>query len=214
MRIDLGCGMYRPEADQLKGACKNYYTPERWVDISNQVKGVTWITLDAPVIETGDITTDANAYGWVQEAKPSRTILSYVMNNYWGTNYKAGQEGKTLFRYVVIPHEMFISQDAEKRAAEESEPLVISIPGQGKKEKIPPLALEGRGIIITSLIPDDDGYLVHLYNACPGPSVATLKWKDVPKEVFFCDYDGNRTGEYSDNIMIPGWGTRVLRVRR
>jgi len=214
MRIDLAYGIYRPESDQLKGSCKNYYTPERWIDISNQDRGVTWITCDAPVVETGNITTDANAYGWIREAKPSQTILSYVMNNYWGTNYKAGQEGIASFRYVIRPHGMFIPQEAERCASQEKEPLLV-VPADRDKKPIEPLMkVTGQGIIVTSLVPQPDGYLIHIFNSGYAPSAAGISWKETPREVFLCDYDGEKTGEFNTGTLIPGWGTRTIRVRR
>jgi hypothetical protein len=214
MHIGLGYGMYRPEADQIKGSCKNYFTPEKWVDISNQDYGITWITIDAPVIEIGDITTDANAYGWVQEVKPSQTILSYIMNNYWGTNYKAGQEGKASFRYVIHPHGMFISSDAERLAVQESEPLYVVQVSEDKKEISPLLKVRGPGILVTSLVPQSDGYIMHIFNAGGSPSVIDIEWRDTPKALFFCDFDGNKTDDYVNGTPIPAWGIRMLRVRK
>ena len=32
IHIDLALGVYEPDADQAEGACKNYFTPEGWVD--------------------------------------------------------------------------------------------------------------------------------------------------------------------------------------
>ncbi|MGD0584016.1 MAG: hypothetical protein ABR974_13855 [Bacteroidales bacterium] len=214
MRIDLGYGLYRPESDQIRGACKNYFTPEKWVDISDQDYGITWITNDAPVMEIGDITTDANAYGWLQEVKPSQTILSYVMNNYWGTNYKAGQEGKASFRYVIHPHGAFISSDAERLAAQESEPLLVVPASADKKEITSLFAVEGSGVQVTSLVPQPDGYIIYLFNAGGSPSVINLAWREMPEEVFFCDLDGNRTGDYMNGTAVPAWGIRTIRVRR
>jgi len=214
MHIDLGYGIYRPEADQLKGACRNYFTPEKWVDISDQDYGVTFVTDDAPLIETGDITTDANAYGWIQEAKQSQTILSYVMNNYWGTNYKAAQEGKATFRYVIHPHGMFISSDAERLAAQESEPLIV-VPAPADKKAIEPLlTVKSKGIQVTSLIPLSDGYIIHLFNAGGSPSVVDIELKNTPKDLFFCDFDGNKTEDYVNGSTIPAWGIRTIRIRK
>jgi len=35
MRMDIPWAVVRPETDQLPGACKNYFTVQRWVDVSN-----------------------------------------------------------------------------------------------------------------------------------------------------------------------------------
>jgi hypothetical protein len=58
MRMDVPWGMIRPEKDQLPGACKNWITVGRWVDVSNDEYGVTWATLDAPLVEVGGITAN------------------------------------------------------------------------------------------------------------------------------------------------------------
>lgn len=34
----------------------------------------------------------------------TQTFFSYVMNNYWHTNYKADQDGPVTFRYALRPH--------------------------------------------------------------------------------------------------------------
>jgi hypothetical protein len=41
MRMDTSWAVVRPETDQLLGACKNYFTVQRWIDVSNKDYGVT-----------------------------------------------------------------------------------------------------------------------------------------------------------------------------
>jgi alpha-mannosidase len=214
MHIDLGYGIYRPEADQLKAACKNYFTPEKWVDISNQNYGVTFVTNDAPVIEIGEITTDANAVGWLSSVKPSQTIYSYVMNNYWGTNYKATQEGIVSFRYSIHPHGMFISSNSERIASQESEPLLVAPAADNARESSSLFNLKSPGMVVTALVSQEDGYLIRLFNAGGNPTLLDIEWRDKPADVYFSDFDGNKTGNYTTGEMIPAWGIRTLRVRR
>lgn len=214
MHLGLAFGMYRPEADQLVAACKNYFTPQRWLDISNQDLGVTWVTNDAPLIEIGDITTDATAYSWITNLKPSQTIYSYVMNNYWETNYKADQEGPVSFRYSIHPHGMFVPLNAERASVQENEPLIVTAVSEGKKEIPSLLKINNDGIIVTSLVPLPDGYLVRLFNAGGYPAALDISWRDKPEEVFFSDFDGNRKENYIPGTMIPAWGLRTLRIRK
>jgi len=56
MRMDMGWTVVRPELDQLPAACKNSISVQRWVDISNDRFGVTWASVDAPLIEVGGLT--------------------------------------------------------------------------------------------------------------------------------------------------------------
>jgi len=35
MHLDVPWGVVRPELDQIPGACRNWFTVQRWVDVSN-----------------------------------------------------------------------------------------------------------------------------------------------------------------------------------
>ncbi|NVM24188.1 MAG: glycoside hydrolase, partial [Desulfobacterales bacterium] len=133
MRMDTPWAVVQPEVDQLPGACKNYFTVQRWVDVSNEDYGVTWATVDAPLVEVGAITSDprGKTVGWIKHIEPSTTLYSYVMNNYWETNYKAGQEDPTTFRYSIKPHKRFDSGSAARFGTERSQPL-IAVPVDSK----------------------------------------------------------------------------------
>ena len=56
MLLDIPLGAFRPELDQMPSACKNWFTVGRWADVANGDFGVTWVTLDAPLVEVGGIT--------------------------------------------------------------------------------------------------------------------------------------------------------------
>ena len=80
-----------PEKDQLPGACKNWFSVERWVDISGATAGVTWSTADAPLMEMGGLTANlprsqSNPNAYLKTIKPAAKIYAWVMNNHWHTN--------------------------------------------------------------------------------------------------------------------------------
>ncbi|NIN11431.1 MAG: glycosyl hydrolase family 38, partial [Gemmatimonadales bacterium] len=114
VRVDVPWGSYRPEADQLPGSCKNYLSVQRWVDVHDREVGVTVTTIDAPMIQLGAIRTDPIVAGWDRHLAPSGTLYSYAMNNYWETNYRAGQEGAHELRYSITPHLAFDEAAAER----------------------------------------------------------------------------------------------------
>ncbi len=58
VRINIPWAVVQPEKDQLPGACKNWFSVERWVDISNDKLGVTWSTVEAPLLEVGGLTAN------------------------------------------------------------------------------------------------------------------------------------------------------------
>ncbi len=182
IHIDLGWGIIRPEADQIAGACKNHFSVQRWVDISNQDYGVTWVSLDAPLVEVGGITAEVwNLFPdrpWIKYLPPSQTIYSYIMNNYWHTNYKADQEGPTTFRYAIRPHRHFHPGEASHFGTERSQPL-IAVPVDGKKSPLKSFVkIEPATVILTSLKTTKDGQsrLCRLFNASGSPQQVILNW--------------------------------------
>ena len=178
IHIDLALGVYEPDADQAEGACKNYFTPE----------------------------------GWVDDTPESQTIYSYIMNNYWETNYLAAQEGYITFRYVLHPHGMFNSAISEKRATEESERLVVVPESSSDRGMEPLFRINNDNIICITLIPTEDGYLIRLYNTGGVPEKLEISWRDKPEQVWFSDFDGKTTGSYENGTMVPGYGIRTIKV--
>jgi hypothetical protein len=54
--IDVPLGLVRVEADQMPSACKNWLTVGRFADVTSEQRGITWVTLDAPLVQVGGIT--------------------------------------------------------------------------------------------------------------------------------------------------------------
>jgi hypothetical protein len=87
-----------PQHDLMKGASLEWFDVQKWMASRDGSLTVGIVPLDAPLASFGDI----NRGVWPSEFQPkSSTIFSYVMNNYWDTNYRAAQGGDFVFRYVV-----------------------------------------------------------------------------------------------------------------
>jgi alpha-mannosidase len=127
--IDAPFGPFRPEMDQLPGASKNYFTTQRWVDLSEPEIGVTVANLDAPLIQLGEIRTDPIAYGWLESIRPSATLFSYVMNNYWETNYRAAQDDEVALRYSLGVHGVYEAEETRRFGLETARPFVVRVRG-------------------------------------------------------------------------------------
>jgi len=177
LRYDVADGVVRPETDQLAGACKNFFSVESWVDISNREYGVTWATANAPLVELGEITAEQP---WMKSIKTSSSIYSYVMNNYWHTNYKADQEGPVTFAYSIRPHAAFDATEAVKFGTERRQPLIVSVSGSPGPLHLPLMALSSTKIIVFSIKPvaAANSWLVHVYNPTATDQTAELRWKD------------------------------------
>jgi alpha-mannosidase len=131
IRANVPWGAMEIEKDQLQAANRNWIAVERWLDVSNENKGVTWCTLNACAFEVGDLT--ANIIGsaikspeWITKVKPSSTIYSWALNNHWHTNFPLSQSGKITFKYRLLPHDnAFREVDATHFAFEQYRPMVV-----------------------------------------------------------------------------------------
>ncbi len=221
MRMDLPWAVIRPEKDQLPGACKNYFSVGRWIDVSNEGVGLLCATIDAPLAEVGRITVDVSSpfdpKAWIDTLAPTQTFYSYVMNNYWETNYKAEQEGPTTFRYALVPHGPFDPVMAARAGIEASQPLVVA----SARGQAPPacslVTVEPSSVLLTACKPAEDGkgLVLRLYNVGERPCRARLVWpggasgrvvQSSPKEEW-----GEAAGEA---VEMPAHGIVTLRVVR
>jgi hypothetical protein len=215
LNLGLAWGHYQPDKDQLPGSNKNFFTIQRWADISNEQFGITFTVKEAPIIEIGRLTTDANEVGWIKEVPESTTLFSYVMNNYWGTNYKASQSGKVSFSYSIYPHNEFDPVFAEKCGIEQNQPL-IAVPASESKPVLKQLfTLTNNNVIVTLLKPVDDGngILVRLYN--PGNEVETVSFNFSldKRKVYLSDPYGENRRKVKNEFVIPPLGIRTVVIR-
>jgi alpha-mannosidase len=218
VRVDLAWSIMRPEADQLPGACRNYFTAQRWVDVSNDHYGITLATLDAPLIEIRELSTDATVVGWRKQAKSSGLLYSYVMNNYWETNYRAGQPGHARLRYAIVPHRRFDAAAAKRFGLERSRPL-IAVPLEEDRVPItqPPVTVAPTEVIVSRLRPSEDGQAmtVRLFNASERIQDAALCWRPDPMpRVWLSNPHEERLRSLKTPLTIPAWGIVTLRCEQ
>ena len=123
-QYEIQNGVVDPAKDMYPGAGHEWFTVQHWV--SEQQDGVsgTVMPLDAPLVTLGDI----NRGQWPEKfGNRPGTIFSYVMNNYWDTNYRAGQGGHFAFHYVVTSAASTIPADLSRMGWEEITPLEADI---------------------------------------------------------------------------------------
>jgi len=204
LRYDVADGVVRPEADQLAGACKNFFSVESWVDISNREYGVTWTTANAPLVEIGEITAEQP---WIKSIKTSSSIYSYVMNNYWHTNYKADQEGPVTFTYSIRPHAAFDATEAAKFGTERSQPLIVSMSDSPSPLHLPLMELSSTKIIVFSIKPvaAPNSWLVHVYNPTAADQMAELRWKDGERVSIRRSDATGESGSSVRNFELPAF---------
>jgi hypothetical protein len=88
-------------ADVLVKGNRDTFAMQRWVDVSGPAGGVTWATVEAPLVSLGDI----RIFSWDADYVPSPAhIYSSVLNGGWSTNFQEVQGGDVTFRYALRGH--------------------------------------------------------------------------------------------------------------
>lgn len=221
VRLDVPLGVIRPESDQMPSACKNWLTVGRWADVANADFGVTWVTLDAPLVQVGAITANllnsqSDPNTWRKTIEPTQKLYSWAMNNHWHTNYRAYQEGPVVFRFVLRPHRGRCADAEASRFATGLSQALVAVPGRGKAPSPTPLLrVEPADVLVTGLKPTDDGkaIIVRLLGASDKPASARLTWpRGAPKRLCQSDTSERPRGEIAGDVQVPAWGVVTLRA--
>ncbi len=220
MAIDLALGNMRPELDQLPGSCKNWMPVGRWIDISNDDYGVTWATLDAPLVEIGGITatmlgSQRDPSVWRKHIEPTQTFYSWIMNNHWGTNYLAYQQGKVEFRYALRPHGRPNAAEASRFAIGLTQPL-LAVGSDVEPVLTPLLRIEPADVLVLTLKPSDDGqaWIMRIFGASGEARQARLTWSSVTGKTWLSNLAEEKLSPASEEITVAGWELVTLRVER
>ncbi|MCL5946875.1 MAG: hypothetical protein M1298_02490, partial [Chloroflexi bacterium] len=108
--FDVGGQAVVPERDQLRGACRDYFTVQRWLDLSNGLFGIFVASPTTPMVQLGDFTFGKNHE---QFSLARGLLLGWATNNYWETNFRAHQPGLVETYYRFLPYSgAFFEHDA------------------------------------------------------------------------------------------------------
>ncbi len=217
-RVDIPWGVMEVEKDQWPQANRNWFTLQRWLDISNDQKGVTWCSLDAPLFQYGKMSAN-NARGWgngghwIEKTEPSSAIYSWVMNNHWHTNFPLTQDGITSFRYRVKPHGVFDASVANRFGMEQSQPLV-HVTANVDPKIIPFVQLDNNKVAISILkaAGEDKAFIIRLRSLSSKEENVKLSFPNQPKSVHLCDVEEKPSVPVTGAIKMRPWGMTTIRV--
>jgi alpha-mannosidase len=215
--LDAGYGSMQYLADQLPGSNMDYLYSRRWLDVSKADKGLQWMLLEAPLVEPGDMIDERQTINqthkeWKKEGRPTATWFSYIMNNYWHTNYKADQEGISNYRYALKPHGIFSYSEAEKTGASFSQPLLALPVKEDVRFPDRLFDLSNNRIVVTCVTPQEDGsFVIRLYNPEASAEETNFLWKKIqPSQLV-----NLKTGKnipVKEQITLAGMGVMEIKI--
>lgn len=222
-QVDIPWGVMELEKEQIKAGNRNWISFQRWLNISNDQKAVTWCALDACAFESGDMTANVlgGAFGspkWIRRLQPSATVYSWALNNHWHTNFQLSQEGKIQFRYRALPQASKYDAAVSNRfGMEQIQPLQVAAVGKDF-EYTPNISLTSDPSVVTSMVKTiDDGRatIIRLRSVSDSDQEARIEWKNrKPKSMVLCGFGEEREGgkAISGSVKIPARGFVTVRA--
>lgn len=216
--VDIPCAVMRLEKDQLPEANHNWFAFQRWVDVSDNKHGITWVSPDAPLFEAGTISANimGDGPGWIKHIEQSANIYSWALNNHWYTNFPVSQEGIMSFRYLIMPHDNgFNSSEANRFGVDQSQPLVADI-GTAYSIKNPVISLEGSSAVFVSILKNEDinSIIIRLRSVSENDEIFKLSWPvKIPMALYLCENGNESLIKTDSKVVIPSNSILTLKAK-
>ncbi|HSD30482.1 MAG TPA: hypothetical protein VLB49_01120 [Gemmatimonadales bacterium] len=158
VELEVPLGRMTVDRDQQPGSCRDWYCHTHWVWLHEATSGVLWSAPDAPLVTLNDLVRGA----WRRTIAPDGTLFSWVMNNYWHTNYAARQGGDLVFRYRLSLLAPGDAPEPVRRGWAACEPLYVGPPYTNVApgplvSRDSALSIPDRGVAVIGVKPADDG---------------------------------------------------------
>lgn len=223
INVDVPWGVMEVEKDQLAEGNRNWIAMQRWLNLSDNEKNVTWCSLNSCTFEVGEMS--ANVIGgafqspeWIRKIKPSATIYSWALNNHWHTNFPLSQEGRIKFEYRIQPAKgAYDPAKANRFGMEQIRPM-IAVPVDAGFTYSPNMQLSGDESVVVSMVKninDGKSQIVRLRSVSDNEQEVTLRWNTKrPERVSICQF-GEEPGKEQitdEKVTVPAMGFATVRL--
>ena len=177
-RYEIQNGYVNPSRDIMKGGNLGWFSVQHWVAADQDNVSAALVPVDAHLVTLGDIVRGA----WPREFGSRKgTIFSYLMSNYWETNWPAGQGGDYTFRYAITSGRELSAGTLSRLGWEEMSPLEVNEIQSQDKAINPPRPLDSTEGSFLQVDP---------------PNVVLVTWKRAEDDqgtiLRFVEVDGQR----------------------
>ncbi len=136
LAYEVAGGCVTPGEDQIPGSASDWQAIQNFIAVRGRESQIVWGSEGAPLVQLGDF----NLGKWQRAAKVERPyVYSWVMNNYWFTNFRVEQEGEFRWSYYLTSTREPTRSVAARFGWGSRIPLATRVlpPGQGAKSDRP-----------------------------------------------------------------------------
>lgn len=204
-------GYVTPGVDQIERSSSDWQTIQNFAAVRGQDSQTIFVSGQVPLVQFGDF----NLGKWQEIARPEKPYLfSWVMNNYWFTNFRAMQEGEFHWRYTLTTTTDTSNTAAVRLGWGARIPMVTRVfpPSHGQETHVP-LTLSALGYDCGSIT------LVQAYPARYGKGLIVHLREVAGKTTTLpaSEWIGNRRIQRADevtvveDVLIPDLSTITLK---
>ena len=158
--FEVAGGTVYPGINQLPGTSADWNTIQNFASVKGGESQIIFVSPEIPLVQFGDINTGRYYY---RLNPKTNHIYSWVLNNYWVTNFKASQEGELRWKYTITSTADRSNSFATRFGWGERIPLKSRILYPSINENSNPLIsrsvidLNALNLILVNTIPSVDG---------------------------------------------------------
>jgi hypothetical protein len=179
LRYEEPAAIVRPDKDFLPGACLDWLTVQHFAELDAGDTAICWSTPDAPLVCFQDI----NRGKWQDRfSSANGHLYAYVMNNYWYTNYLAGQGGEFTFRFAITSRPKADNVASARFGWESASPLQAHVAGRNLNGPLPAgsaslLQIAQPNVLLAGMKRAEvgDGLVVRLWEVQGRPTAAEVR---------------------------------------
>ena len=177
---DTQNGWVNLDKDELPGGSREWYAVQHWAAVHDSGFMAAVIPHDAPLVSFGDIVRG----NWPTDFRPrSSTIFSWLMNNYWGTNFAPQQGGEFVFHYSLVSGHALDPSDLTRFGEEAMTHFEVDqvgaafVPGKLRSNEASLLEIDNASVAVATwkLAEDGQGSILRLQETAGQAQSVTIR---------------------------------------
>lgn len=205
-----------PGKDQLEGTSADWHTIQNYAAVRSSDGQIVLGSSEIPLMQFGDL--NLGKFQYIAEVKNTH-MYSWVMNNYWVTNFRAYQEGEFKWKYFLTSTNDPSSQARIRFGWESRIPLIARVFPQGKPGSRPMkqslLQIFPDNVLLIGVKPasEGNGLVLHLREISGKQAEISISSNPLGNKklpILEVNALGEPIGKEGLHLPIPAFGTKFL----
>lgn len=221
MVFEVQGGVVQPGKNQLGGSASDWNTMQNFAAVKSNNSQIVFSSNDIPLVHFGKINTGRYYY---KNPVQNGHIYSWVLNNYWTTNFRASQFGELNWRYQITSSADNSNAFATKFGWGNRVPLVtrtnsgkLNSEAKAVSKSFIDINTANNLLLVSSrLSPDGNGIVLHLRETEGDHAILDVtKLLQNPNidSAFEVNSIGEELQQLTSPLLIEHWETKFIQLR-